>query len=139
MYDGDLEANGEAVRGVYKSMRRGDLGAVLAALDATVEWCEAEGNPYQPSGSAWMGPDAIEKNLFAKIGGDWDRFIVDPQRYYEAGDVVVVEGRYIADHKSGRKRDCQFCHVWRIGGDGKVRSFQQYLDTAKFQEAMDAR
>jgi ketosteroid isomerase-like protein len=139
MNDDALEANGEVVRSVYKAMRRGDLPAVLAAMDATIEWREAEGNPYQPSGSAWVGPDAVQQNLFSKIGGDWDRFIVDPQRYHEAGDVVVVEGRYVAFHKSGRNLDCQFCHVWRVGGDGKVQSFQQYIDTAKFQEAMGAR
>ena len=37
-----------------------------------INWYEAESNPYMPSGEAWVGPDAVLKNLFTKLGGDWD-------------------------------------------------------------------
>jgi len=31
----------------------------------------------------------------------------------------------------GRALDAQFAHVWRVH-DGKIRSFQQFTDTAQF-------
>jgi ketosteroid isomerase-like protein len=128
----------EVVRGVYASFRSGDLPAVLAAMAADMEWREAESNPYQPNGSAWIGPDAVQQNLFRNVMKDWARFIVIAEQFHEAGDTIVVEGRYVANHNAtGLKLDCQFCHVWKVR-DGKLRSFQQYVDTAKFRQVMGA-
>ena len=39
---------------------------------------------------------------------------------------------------SGRRLDAQVCQVWKLI-DGKIRSFQQYIDTAQLQEVMGAR
>ena len=36
----------ETVRGLYAAFAAGDIPAVLAALDANVDWREAEGFPY---------------------------------------------------------------------------------------------
>ena len=48
-------SNVELVQRVYAAFGRGDIPAVLAAFDAQIEWREAEGNPYEPSGQAWVG------------------------------------------------------------------------------------
>ena len=72
------------------------------------------------------------------MGGDWAAFSVNPARLVEAGDVVVMEGRYAATHAgTGKQLDCQVCHVWNVGG-GKVTKFQQYVDTAQMQDVMGA-
>jgi hypothetical protein len=92
-----------------------------------------------PTGEAWVGPDAVLNNLFMKIGTEWDGFTVHPKSFHAAGDSVIVEGRYTGTYKStGKGMDAQFCHVWGVR-DGKVSKFQQYLDTAKVQDAMGAR
>ena len=102
-------------------------------------WREAEGNPNEPSGAEWLGPDAVVQNLFDKLGADWEGFTSHPKEFHDAGDVVVVEGRYTAKHNAtGKSLDAQVCHVWRVR-DGKVASFQQYVDTAQLQDAMGAR
>jgi uncharacterized protein len=111
---------------------------VVAAMDANIEWREAESNPYEPSGAAWIGPDAIVNNLFVKLGSDWDGFAVHPQQYHDAGETVVVEGRYSGKHKAtGADLDAQFCHVFTFKDD-KLTSFQQFTDTAKLRAAMGA-
>jgi limonene-1,2-epoxide hydrolase len=46
----------EVVRHFYDALGRGDVPAVLALLDAQVEWTEAEGFPYY--GGTWQGPQA---------------------------------------------------------------------------------
>jgi ketosteroid isomerase-like protein len=33
--------------------------------------------------------------------------------------------------------DIQVCHVWKVS-DGKIKSFQQYIDTARLQAIMSA-
>jgi ketosteroid isomerase-like protein len=109
-------------------------------MDPNIQWSEAEGNPYQPSGKAWHGPDAIVQNLFMKIGQDFEgTFVVHPKDFQDAGDKVVVEGRYTGTFKTTCKTlDAQVCHVFKIR-DGKFTSFQQFVDTAQLQEVMGAR
>jgi ketosteroid isomerase-like protein len=132
-------SNQTLIQNVYESFARGDVPAVLGAMAADITWREAEGNPYQPSGDAWVGPDAVVQNLFAKLGEDWDGFSVHPQKYHASSESVVVEGRYRGTFKAtGKAADAQFCHVWGIRGE-KIVSFQQYTDTAQFQDAMGTR
>lgn len=127
------------VRSVYDAFGRGDVAAVLGAFDPKIEWREAEGNPYQPSGDAWIGPDSVLQNLFLKQAGDWDGFAVHPRDFHDAGDTIVVEGRYTGTHKAtGKTLDAQLCHVWKIR-NGKIASFQQFVDTAQLQKVMTAR
>ena len=132
-------SNVQLMRDLYDAFGRGDIATVLGAMDPDIEWREAEGNPYQPSGTPWRGPDAITQNLFIKLGTEWDSFTVHPGQFHDAGSTVVVEGRYTGTYRqTGRKLDAQVCHVWKIS-DGKVTSFQQFVDTGQLQEVMGAR
>ena len=125
--------------GLYDAFGRGDVPAVLGAMDPEIRWHEAEGNPYMPSGEAWVGPDAILNNLFMRLAEEWEGFTVHPAAFHDAGDVVAVEGRYTGKVKeSGESVDAQFCHVWSLK-NGKITKFQQYTDTGAFQDAMGAR
>lgn len=125
--------NVELLRSLYEAFAQGDVATVFGAMDPNIEWREAESNPYEPSGEPWFGPDAIGQNLFMKLAGEWDVFNVTPKEFHEAGDHVIVEGRYSGTYKeTGKSLDAQFCHVWKVR-DGKVAFFQQYVDTAKLQ------
>ena len=131
-------SNVKTMQELYAAFGRGEIERVLAGMDPSIEWREAENNPYQPSGEPWIGPDAIVSNLFVKLGADWDGFTVNPKEFHEAGDTVVVEGRYTGTHKAtGKHLDAQMTHVWRLR-DGKVTGFQQYVDTAQLREVMGA-
>jgi ketosteroid isomerase-like protein len=132
-------SNVQLVRDVYDAFGRGDVAAVLGAMGASVQWREAEGNPYEPTGSAWIGPDAVMQNLFIKLATEWDAFTVHPKDFHDAGDTVVVEGRYTGTYKAtGKSLDAQVCHIFKIR-NGKLASFQQFADTAQLQDAMGAR
>lgn len=126
------------VSDLYEAFGRGDVPTVLGGMDPEIHWHEAEGNPYMPSGEPWVGPNAILENLFMKLGDDWDGFTVHPTSIHDAGDVVVMEGRYTGTHNgTGKVLDAQVCHVWTLK-DGKVAKFQQYVDTAMLREVMGA-
>ncbi len=132
-------SNVQQVRDLYEAFGRGDVPTVLGAMEPDTQWSEAEGNPYQMSGKAWIGPDAIMQNLFMKLGTEWDAFTVHPKEFYDAGDTVVVEGRYTGTYKAtGKSADAQFCHVFKIR-NGKLASFQQFVDTAQMQNVMGVR
>lgn len=127
------------VKNIYAAFGRGDIPTVLGSMSPNVRWHQAESNPYNPSGEAWVGPQAVLNNLFMRLGGEWDGFTVHPRLFHDASESVIVEGRYTGTFKStGKKMDAQFCHVFEIK-DGKLMRFQQYIDTAKIQDVMGAR
>jgi ketosteroid isomerase-like protein len=131
-------SNSEFLKSVYEAFGAGDMPTVLGAMSPEIRWHEAEGNPYMPSGEAWVGPDAVLANLFARLGEEWDGFTVHPATFHDAGDTVTVQGRYSGDYKaSGKSFDAQFCHVWSLA-DGKITKFQQYVDTGQLQTVMGA-
>ena len=128
----------EYLSGLYEAFERGDVPTVLGGMDPAIQWHEAEGNPYRPSGEPWIGPEAVLNNLFVKLAEEWDGFTVHPQTYHDAGDVVVVEARYTGTYKAtGKPMNAQVCHVWTLE-EGKVKKFQQYVDTAKMRDVMGA-
>jgi uncharacterized protein len=131
--------NVEILKSGYEAFGRGDVPTVLAIFDPSIEWREAEGNPYKPDGGPWIGGDAIVKNLFMRLGTEWEGFTVTPIQFHDAGNVVVVECRYAGVYQAtGRSIDAQACHVWTLSG-GKATSFQQYADTGQLQDVMATR
>ena len=124
---------------MYDAFARGDIPVVLGMMDPQIEWREAESNPLaNADGSPFVGPDEIVQKLFMALGGDFEGFAVNPKEMHEAGDAVIVEGRYTGTYKAtGKSFDAQFCHVARFR-DGKLTSFQQYVDTAQMRDAMGA-
>lgn len=127
------------MKSLYAAFGRGDVPSVLGAMSGDIKWHQAEGNPYMPSGEAFVGPDAVLNNVFMRLGTEWDGFAVHPRSFYGAGDSVIVEARYSGTYKAtGKSMDVQVCHVWDIK-DGEVVRFQQYMDTAKLHDVMGLR
>jgi uncharacterized protein len=130
--------NVKLLKDLYNAFGRGEIPVVLGAMSPHIQWSQAEGNPYRPTGEPWHGPDEVNE-LFMRLGGEWDGFTVHPSSFHDAGNSVIVEGRYTGTFKAtGKSMDTQVCHVWDVK-DGKVTRFQQYIDTAKLQDVMGTR
>jgi ketosteroid isomerase-like protein len=124
--------NVEMIRGVYQAFANGDVPTVVNRLDANVIWNEADGSPYA-DGNPYVGPDKVTQGVFMRLGGEWESFVIVPEEALDAGDTVVMLGRYNGTFKrNGKPLNAQFTHVWRVK-DGKVTGFQQYTDTAQYQ------
>lgn len=122
------QANVDLIRKVYADFAAGDIVGVLGAMSPDMEWNEAENFPLA-DGNPYRGPDAILSGVFARLGSEWDGFASHPEEYLDAGDTVVVLGRYGGSYKAtGQPIDAQMVHVWRIA-DGKVTRFDQRVDT----------
>lgn len=128
-----MSSNVDMIRGLYDAVAQGDIGAVLAGLDANVEWIEAPGFPYA---GTYVGPDAVLTNVLARIGTDWDGYTITPQEFIDGGARVVVPGLYAGTYKAtGKSFEAEFAHIWTVRG-GKVIGFHQYVDSALVQEAL---
>src|SRR5215213_7698032 len=61
------------MKDLYEAFGRGDIPAVLAAMDEGIEWFEAEGNPWSP-GRAFIGPQQVVEGVFQRIGAEFEGF-----------------------------------------------------------------
>jgi ketosteroid isomerase-like protein len=129
------QENVQIIRGIYEAFARGDVPAVLQALDAQIEWREADNFPYA-DGNPYLGSQASVEGVFMRLGAEWDGFAAQPDTLLDAGEHVVALGTYSGTYKTtGRQVRAQFAHVWTVA-QGKVQKFQQYTDTKQFAEAV---
>ena len=72
----------QAVRAAYDGLSTGDPGPLFGLMDPKIEWTEAAGYPYA---GTYVGPDAIAGGVFARLGSEWDGYVVAP-------DFIVADG-----------------------------------------------
>ena len=121
------QENVELVQAIYAAFGAGDVPGVVGRMSPDIVWNEAENFPYA-DGNPYLGPEAILTGIFARLGTDWEGFAAVPNEYLDAGDTVVVLGRYHGTFKAtGETLDAQLVHVWRLE-DGKAVAFQQFTD-----------
>lgn len=128
------KTNVSIIQGIYNDFGAGNVPGVLAALNAKVEWNEAESFIYGDN-KPIIGPDAVLNEVFMKIGTEWDGFtLTNIQLVNMDNGMVLATGRYQGKYKkNGAVLDAQMAHVWTLK-DGKVVKFQQYTDTKQFSE-----
>ena len=128
--------NVAVVDGLYQSFAKGDVPAVLAAMDAGIVWNEAESFPSADR-NPYVGPEAVLNGVFARIGAEWEYWnLTDIQLHEMSGNQVLATLRYQAKHKTtGKKIDSQTAHLWTLK-DGKITAFQQFTDTKQAGEAV---
>jgi ketosteroid isomerase-like protein len=116
------------IRAIYDAFAAGDVAGVLGRMSPDIVWNEAENFPYADR-NPYVGPDAVAGGVFARLGGEWDGFAATPEEFLDAGDTVVVTGRYLGAYKAtGKSIRAQFVHMWSVAS-GKAVRFQQHTDT----------
>jgi uncharacterized protein len=126
------QENIELVRSHYEAFARGDVEAALQMMDEQIEFRVAEHSVFD-RGTPFMGRQEVAEHIFRRLGAEWDGFTVQPQALHDAGNVVVMQGRYGGTYQAtGRPTNAQVVHVWTIH-NGKLSRFQQYVDTAEMR------
>jgi ketosteroid isomerase-like protein len=125
----------DIVRRSYEAFERHDMDAVVADMHPDIEWHQAQGLPH---GGLYRGLDEVRRNIFDPLDEDWwNEFSAKPDEFLDAGDDVVVLGRYRGTAKrTGKILDVPFVHVWTLSGGRAVR-FRQFLDTAGWVAALE--
>ncbi len=103
----------DLVRRSYDAFARGDLDAVVADMHDDIEWQQAQGLPH---GGTYRGLAEVRRNVFDPLDRDWwSEFSAVPDEFLDAGEEVVVLGRYRGVAKeTGRRLDVPFVHVWSL-------------------------
>ena len=127
-------SNVDAVRRSYEAFARGDLDGVVADMDPAIEWHQAQGLRH---GGLYHGLAEVRAAIFDPLDAEWwDEFGAEPGELLDAGDEVVVLGRYRGRAKgTGKELDVPYVHVWSFR-DGRAWRFRQYLDTAGWNDAL---
>jgi ketosteroid isomerase-like protein len=129
------EENLNIARQGYEAFNRGDIDAVLSIMDPNIEWQEpdVEGLPFR---GTHHGPEAVANNVFGLVEEHWDGLHVEAEEFLDAGDRVIVLGRFQGTGKAtGRTLDAPYAHVWTLR-DGRLVHFRNYTDTANFLQAL---
>ena len=127
-------SSADIVRRSYEAFARDDLDGVMADMDDAIEWHQAQGLPH---GGLYRGLADVRRHVFDPLHDEWwEEFSADPDEFVDAGDTVVVIGRYRGVAKgTGRRLDAPYVHVWTLR-EGKAVRFRQFLDTQGWNEAL---
>jgi ketosteroid isomerase-like protein len=127
-------SNLDIVRRSYEAFARHDLEGVMADMHPEIVWHQAQGLPH---GGTYRGLDEVKRNIFDPLDEEWwDGFTADPDEFLDAGENVIVVGRYRGAAKAtGKQLDVPFVHIWTLEGGTAIR-FRQYLDTAGWVGAL---
>ena len=127
-------SNVAIVRRSYAAFARDDMDGVVGDMHPDIVWHQAQGLPH---GGVYHGLAEVRRNVFDPLDRDWwSEFTAEPEDFLDAGDEVVVLGRYRGVAKeTGKKLDVPFVHVWTLE-DGRALRFRQFLDTAGWVEAL---
>jgi ketosteroid isomerase-like protein len=127
-------SNLDIVRRSYEAFARHDLEGVMADMHPEIVWHQAQGLPH---GGTYRGRDEVKRNIFDPLDEEWwDEFAADPDEFLDAGENVIVVGRYRGAAKAtGKQLDVPFVHIWTLDGGTAIR-FRQYLDTAGWVGAL---
>jgi ketosteroid isomerase-like protein len=129
-------SNTETVAGVYEAFARGDVEAVMAAMDPEVAWVTPPTLPW--SRGRYHGRDGLAEYFDGFLTALADAR-VEPEEFLDAGERIVVLGHERArGAESGRRFAARFAHVWTVI-DGRVARMEGVVDTATIRQAIDAR
>src|SRR4029453_8560391 len=71
-----MSDNAATIRGVYDAFLRGDITAVVTAMDEQIEWNEAEHVPWW-RGVPFVGPHPVRPGVFPRLPQDFDNFRIE--------------------------------------------------------------
>ncbi len=125
------------VQSLYGAFGRGDIDAILASCAPDVAW-QDYGRPSDfPSFGPRHGKAGVQA-FFGVVGAELEFLDFSPREFHAADDKVFVLGHSKTRvKKTGRLVDTDWVHVFTVQ-DGKLRTFTEYADTARFAEAYRA-
>lgn len=129
-----MKTNLEIVHDLYKAFREKDYDAFIALCARDLEWVQNEGFPR---GATWHGPQAVVDGVFRTFDDTWEDWKYEVERYLDAGNSIVVVGRYRGRHRlTGKTFNSPAAHIYDLIG-GRVQRFRQFTDTKVIWDAME--
>lgn len=122
--------NVDIIKQGYSHFSTGNVPAVLALFDSSIEWNECKGMPFVKGDGIFIGPDAIVTNVFMNLPVYFDGFNISVSEIFGVDDKVVMVGYYQGTNKAtGNSFKANATHIWTVK-NGKATHFFQAVDTA---------
>jgi len=122
------QADVALLRDAYRDFNSADFPAASQALAPDIEWVESgTGMPYS---GTWHGTASVVNDVWTSFVQYWGGPGVvgmETDQFLDAGNHVVVTGRFTGKDSAGHTLDAPCAHVWRMEGGLAVR-FQNYTD-----------
>jgi len=127
--------NTNVVKEAYAAFQRGDIPAILAALDENVQWQAVIGTEgVLPHAGLRRGRSAVGE-FFKQVSESLDFDAFEPREFIAQGDQVAVIGRYKGKAKTtGKSWDTEWVMIFTLR-DGKVITFREYTDSRQLVAA----
>jgi len=127
--------NTAIIKGTYEGKNSEENGKNLsAALAPEATWTEAAGFPYA---GTYRGFDEIFKNVFFRLGTEWEGYKIVIDGYLADGDKVVAFGTYSGTYKlTGKYFQARVAHIYVFNTEGKILSFEQFVDSKTVTDVM---
>ena len=127
--------NTQVVKNAYAAFQRGDIPAILATLDDSIEWHAVIGTEgVAPHAGLRRGVKAVGE-FFSVVGSTLDFQSFEPQEFIAQGDQVAVVGRYKGKVKTTSKTwDAAWVMIFTFK-NGKIVRFREYTDSAQLVKA----
>ncbi len=129
------QQNVSLVQSLYEVFGRGDIPAILGAMDPDIVWDIPQAPDY-PLGGIHRGPQGIANEFFGIIPMYYQEFAAILQDVVDDGDRVITLGEYRGKGKAnGTVFQVPFVHVYGFR-DGRWIRFQEYTDTGTIAAAL---
>ena len=117
-----------ALKDAYAAFSRGDFANASKILAPDIEWVEnGKGMPYS---GTWHGRDSVVNDVWTSFATYWGGPGVvglETYQFLDAGDQILVTGRFTGKDSEGRTLDAPCAHVWRMS-NGAATHFANYTD-----------
>jgi ketosteroid isomerase-like protein/predicted ester cyclase len=124
--------NVDRTRSGYAAFAAGDIPGVLSLFADDLVWTTQDSVRF---GGVYHGPQGAGE-FFTRLPQNYAELSVEPERFIDAGDSVVVQGRHRGRTVAGTTFDVPFIHLWTYR-DGKATSFTEAMDTATVARALE--
>jgi len=120
-------ANKALLQSIYAALADGDGRPFRDAMAEDFSWTIAGHSAWSRS---WQGREAVQQQLLAPLFQHFaTRYRNRAEHFIAEGDTVVVQCRGEVQTHAGLAYDNHYCMVYRVDGDGRLRSVTEYMDT----------
>jgi len=128
-----MTANLELIHKLYQYFKEKYYESFKNICDENITWNQ---NPGFPKGRSYRGAEEVIENVFKSFDKTWEDWKFKINKFYDAGETIVVTGVYEGRHyKTGKTFVSEAAHIYEIK-NGKVANFQQYADSKVLWDAM---